>query len=315
MRSNTHGLFSRVLSFAIFSLLMLPCIEVLGQRGVQPSIDRDEYFRRLEERALKLSGKFAEISGTQPVKLFDAREPQSNPKRLPSFDSPNPGFSQSGYDATSMQSEFISDFNGTGVGTKKFIDEEVIEYQPTMEDKRGQYFLRPSIALQVNGDQKFKTLWNDLAKIDSHIGYSLGLHAGTRVENFNLGVRLGYHYNKFSKSTTSLSLEGENELLSFLVSGGYSVSLRENLTLELGAGLGFSNRFNFALLELGGGAATLTESSDKTVFTYDFSLLLDYAYTENLSAFAGYRFVGVSKNGPFDRNVSHLFEIGLGASF
>jgi len=314
MRSNTHYLFSRLLSFAILSLLMLPCSEVLGQRGVQPSVDRDEYFRRLEERALKLSGKFAEISGTQPVKLFEARQPQDKAKKLPSFNSPYPGFSDSGFDATSMQSALAADLNGTDVGVSKFVDEEVIEYQPTMEDKRGQYFLRPFIALQANGDQKLKTLLPDLTKIDSHIGYSLGLHAGTRVQDFNLGIRFAYHYNEFSKSTTLNSLEGENELLSFLVSGGYSVSLREELTLELGAGLGFSNRFNFALLEIGGSVLPPI-SSDKTVFTYDFSILLDYAYTENLSAFAGYRFVGVSKNGPFDRYVSHLFELGLAASF
>ncbi len=314
MRSNTHYLFSRLLSFAILSLLMLPCSEVLGQRGVQPSVDRDEYFRRLEERALKLSGKFAEISGTQPVKLFEARQPQDKTKKLSSFNSPYPGFSDSGFDATSMQSALAADLNGTDVGVSKFVDEEVIEYQPTMEDKRGQYFLRPFIALQANSDQKFKTLLPDLTKIDSHIGYSLGLHAGTRVQDFNLGIRFAYHYNEFSKSTTSNSLEGENELLSLLVSGGYSVSLREELTLELGAGLGFSNRFNFALLEIGGFVLPPI-SSDKTVFTYDFSLLLDYAYTENLSAFAGYRFVGVSKNGPFDRYVSHLFELGLAASF
>ena len=314
MRSNTHYLFSRLLSFAILSLLMLPCSEVLGQRGVQPSVDRDEYFRRLEERALKLSGKFAEISGTQPVKLFEARQPQDKTKKLPSFNSPYPGFSDSGFDATSMQSALASDLNGTDVGVSKFVDEEVIEYQPTMEDKRGQYFLRPFIALQANSDQKFKTLLPDLTKIDSHIGYSLGLHAGTRVQDFNLGIRFAYHYNEFSKSTILNSLEGENELLSLLVSGGYSVSLREELTLELGAGLGFSNRFNFALLEIGGFVLPPI-SSDKPVFTYDFSILLDYAYTENLSAFAGYRFVGVSKNGPFDRYVSHLFELGLAASF
>ena len=314
MRNNNHGLFSRLLSFVILSLLMLPCSEVLGQRGVQPSVDRDEYFRRLEERALKLSGKFAEISGTQPVKLFEARQPQDKAKKLPSFSSPYPEFSDSGFVATSLQSELALDFNGTDVGVSKFVDEEVIEYQPTMEDKRGKYFLRPFIALQANGDQKFKTLLPDLTKIDSHIGYSLGLHAGTRVQNFNLGIRLAYHYNELSKSITSHYLEGENELLSFLVSGGYSFSLREELTLELGAGLGFSNRFNFALLEINN-VVLPPISSDKTVFTYDFSLLLDYAYTENLSAFAGYRFVGVSKNGPFDRNVSHLFELGLAASF
>ena len=281
---------------------------------MQPSVDRDEYFSRLEERALKLSGKFAEISGTQPVKLFEARQPQDKAKKLPSFNSPYPGFSDSRFDATSMQSALAADLNGADVGVSKFVDEEVIEYQPTMEDKRGQYFLRPFIALQANSDQKFKTLLPDLTKIDSHIGYSLGLHAGTRVQDFNLGIRFAYHYNEFSKSTTSNSLEGENELLSFLVSGGYSVSLREELTLELGAGLGFSNRFNFALLEIGGSVLPPI-SSDKTVFTYDFSILLDYAYTENLSAFAGYRFVGVSKNGPFDRYVSHLFELGLAASF
>lgn len=293
--------------------LLLGAYSVFGQQANETPVDRDEYFRRLEERALKLSGKFAEISGTAPVKLFNPRPPKQYSREVTSPRFQDAGSSFSGSDTGSSFSLLSLDQNNSGFSTNRIIDDEVIEYQPTIEGKRGQYFLRPFIALQAPSDLKYETVEPGLKKLDSGIGYSLGLQAGTRIENFNLGLRLSYHYNKFSKSAGVHQLEGENELFSLIGFGGYSTSLREDLIFEFGAGLGFANRFNFATIDIG--SSSLNDVSEKTVFTYEFSLLLDYAYTENLSAFAGYRLVGMSKNGPFLGNISHQFEIGMGASF
>ena len=111
-------------------------------------------------------------------------------------------------------------------------------------------------------------------------------------------------------------IDAQNELLSFTGTLGYSAIMTDKLSFDFGLGLGFGNRFNSSLITVHPHPHAFPgPSSEKTVFIYEFSLLLDYAYSENLSAFGGYRLVGASDNGPFGRMVSHLFEIGVGANF
>ena len=95
----------------------------------------------------------------------------------------------------------------------------------------------------------------------------------------------------------------------------YNISQQEKLSFDFGLGLGFGNRLNSWSTQIHPFSPVAEPSFEKTVFTYEFSLLLDYAYSENLSAFGGYRLVGASDNGLFDRMVSHLFEVGVGANF
>ena len=54
--------------------ILLPCLSVHAQEIANEVLDRDEYFRRLEQRALSLSQKFADISGTEPVRLITPRK-------------------------------------------------------------------------------------------------------------------------------------------------------------------------------------------------------------------------------------------------
>ena len=46
---------------SITGFLLLPCFFAQGQGTTNEVLDRDEYFRRLEQRALSLSKKFADI--------------------------------------------------------------------------------------------------------------------------------------------------------------------------------------------------------------------------------------------------------------
>ena len=296
--------------------ILLPCLSVHAQETANEVLDRDEYFRRLEQRALSLSQKFADISGTEPVRLITPRKEKTytSPPQTPITYPP-----QSYYDALpGPQPEYEKqpasiEQNNTAPSTQQFVDHQVIEFQPTMEDKRGEYYLRPFIALQLPRDQKFDS--SNINELDSYIGYSLGLHAGKRIDNFTAGLRLGYFYNDMAKRNGFIRIEAENELLALTGTIGFSASMTEKLSFDFGLGLGFGNRLNSWTTQILTNSPTAESSFEKTVFTYEFSLLLDYAYSENLSAFGGYRLVGASDNGQFDRMVSHLFEVGVGANF
>ena len=299
--------------------IFLPCLSVHAQETANEVLDRDEYFRRLEERALSLSKKFADISGTEPVRLITPRKAKTytSPPQAPITYSP-----QSFYDALpGPQPEYEKpplsiEQNNTTPSVQQFVDDQVIEFQPTMEDKRGEYFLRPFIALQVPRDQKFNSVLS-IKELDSYLGYSLGLHAGKRIENFTAGLRLSYFYNEMAKRDGTIRIDAENELLAISGTAGFSASISEKLSFDFSVGLGFGNRLNLSILNVDilSGSVSSSSSFEKTVFSYEFSLLLDYAYSENLSAFGGYRLVGASDNGSFDRMVSHLFEVGVGANF
>ena len=300
---------------SISGFLFLPCFFAQGQGTTNEVLDRDEYFRRLEQRALSLSQKFADISGTEPVRLITPRKAKVyTPPQTPLSYSP-----QSYYDALpGPQPDYEKpsvtiEQNNTTLSTQQFVDDQVIEFQPTMEEKRGEYYLRPFIALQFPRDQKFDS--SKINELDSYAGYSLGLHAGKRIDNFTAGLRLGYFYNEMAKRSGLIRIEAENELLALTGTVGFSASMTEKLSFDFGLGLGFGNRLNSWTTQILTNSPTAGPSFEKTVFTYEFSLILDYAYSENLSAFGGYRLVGASDNGRFDRMVSHLFEVGLGANF
>ncbi|MEC8013594.1 MAG: hypothetical protein VX153_05130 [Verrucomicrobiota bacterium] len=302
----------------LFSVILIGADFATGQAKVSQTVDRDEYFRRLEQRALSLSKKFADLSGTEPVQLFVPREPK--PYTPPSPPPKTFNYSPQGsYDALPGPSPLIpattvsSQQNPTSSTSQQFVDDEVIDYQPTMEERRGEYILRPFVGIQLPKDQKYNL--SVFSELDSYVGYSLGLHAAKRIEDFTAGLRFGYSYHEMAAREGVYRIDAENELLSFTGTLGYSAIMTDKLSFDFGFGLGFGNRFNSSIATVGFSPSIPDKSSEKTVFIYEFSLLLDYAYSENLHAFGGYRLVGASDNGPFGRMVSHLFEIGVGANF
>ena len=55
-------------------LVNFPLTGVLAQNG---TADRDEYFRRMELRALELSRKMAELAGTEPIEMIEPRSEET----------------------------------------------------------------------------------------------------------------------------------------------------------------------------------------------------------------------------------------------
>ena len=55
-------------------------LSVSGQNG---TADRDEYFRRMELRAIELSRKVAELTGTEPVEILKPRTEEATELEQP----------------------------------------------------------------------------------------------------------------------------------------------------------------------------------------------------------------------------------------
>ena len=111
-------------------------------------------------RGHSLSQKFADLSGTEPVQLFVPREPK--PYIPPSPPPKTFNYSPQGsYDALPGPSPLIPattvspQQNPSSSTPQQFVDDEVIDYQPTMEERRGEYILRPFVGIQLPRDQKF----------------------------------------------------------------------------------------------------------------------------------------------------------------
>ena len=51
-------------------LIKFTILGVFAQSGIT---DRDEYFRRMELRAIELSRKMAELTGTEPIEMIEPR--------------------------------------------------------------------------------------------------------------------------------------------------------------------------------------------------------------------------------------------------
>ncbi|MEC8777554.1 MAG: hypothetical protein VXX28_00880, partial [Verrucomicrobiota bacterium] len=68
--------FNPILS--LLALLGVSPIWLWGTYGTQ-EVDRDEFFRRMEARAMSLSQKMAGISGTEPIQLITPKKESSVP--------------------------------------------------------------------------------------------------------------------------------------------------------------------------------------------------------------------------------------------
>ena len=243
----------------------------------------------------------AQISGIEPVRLITPRPVAEKADPVPvSGYTPQQYFDAlpgtNAEDSESSSAAFMNPLEAE-VG-----QDYVVETKPSMEERLGEYYLRPSIGVQFPRDQEFKT--------GTGVNYFLESSAGMLwvcmlVEGSTTSTsvwRFGYYYNELSGAGNTpppivSNLDVQNELISFVGTLGYSAAMTEKLTFDFGLGLGFGSRFNSGNLELLipplPPSVNSISTKEKTVFSYEFSLLLDYAYTENLSVFAGYRLMGV----------------------
>jgi hypothetical protein len=320
--------------FLIYSLLFSFAFSLShAQRG---NVDRDEYFRRMELRALELSKKMAELTGTEPVQIIQPRSTPSAALYRGSVSPPSEEKSvyqesqilkpsdeklslQASFDALPGPAE-PKDESRESNESHQFVDEvtDITKIvQPTSEELKGKNFLRPIFLIQAPFDSKLKA--GDTFKGD--LGSGVGVIVGRRIENWTMSARFGYTHQGFSSSNFlgfGFDAVGDIESLSFTGNLGIAIPLNQKLSFEASFGLGYSSVHhslhvpNIKSLDL------LSDSG----FCYELSLLLDYSFSEPLSLFLGYRLAGIPENYGtdlvgfgFDSVNTHLFELGLGMNF
>ena len=301
--------FNPILS--LLALLGVSPIWLWGTYGTQ-EVDRDEFFRRMEARAMSLSQKMAGISGTEPIQLITPKKESSVPM-LPERQAPQQYYNAlPGPPEPPLEDSSVLDSNQTVPLSVVYEEPEASYYgiKPTTEELKGAFILRPFVGLLAPS----KTIYSHPSGQDSltgKAGFSIGAIAARRFGNWSGGLRFGYLVSEYSGSVFGLEANGEMEFLSLGAEIGYGLPLNDKLSLESSFGVGYGSRTNDLDISF---LSNYSNSSESSV-TFDLGFGLDYKYSETLSAYLGYRLFGVSDNGPYDRITLHLFELGLGANF
>lgn len=283
---------------------------------------------------MSLSEKMAGISGTEPIRLITPKKESSIPS-LPEKQAP-----QQYYNALpgppEPEQETIPGPSSDRVVAPSVVYKEpeasYYEIKPTTEELKGAFFLRPFLALQA--PVELNTLVevsgvNYEFPLDGKVGSAVGVSVGRRLANVEILFKLGYHSANFSGDNklegVDISLDGESELLDLSLNAGIALPINDKLSLGAFLGFGYAERSDSSDAKIvvpadpDTGFLGFTQENliyaSSSIFSYNLGFSLDYKYSEVMSAYIGYRLMGVSENDPYEQITLHLFELGLGANF
>jgi opacity protein-like surface antigen len=306
------------------TLLFLFCL-ILGMVSLTaqspsdaPVSELQRKFLRMEQRALELSQRLSEMSGTEPIQLIERNE-SLEPIELEtdaqlSYDElPGPTIEPLPLPVEETETELPTVYKS-----------EVHRVVPTTQQRKGDYYLMPLIGFAISSSTNFsQDNLND--ELDGEWGNSVGLSAGKRWDNWTANIRAAYQYTKnknldFKNSTNNkYRVHGIEESFALSCGGGYNISLNNRLSTYGLINGGLAWRRNNADVEIKwlnqwrDDPNSASESS--LVFTYDFSMGLEYLFTQNYSVRLGYRLIGLTSNESFEGSFQHLIELGVGANF
>ena len=300
--------------------LILGMVSLTAQSASDaPVSELQRKFLQMEQRALELSQRLSEMSGTEPIQLIERNE-SLEPIELEtdaqqSYDElPGPTVDPLPLPEEDPEPEMPTVYQS-----------EVSHVAPTTQQRKGDYYLMPLVGFAVATSTNFSqdNLDDDL---DGEWGNSIGLSAAKRWDNWMAYVRVAYQFleNQNLNFKNDLNKEyrvfGTEESFSLSLGGGYTISLSQKLSTYGGLGAGFAWRKNYIDVQVKsrgvwGNDSTQSGADSSIVFTYDFSIGLEYLFTQNYSARLGYRLLGLTSNESFDGSFQHLIELGVGANF
>ena len=307
------------LSFFLLVGILKPAFSLLGQQSfAEPVISEREYrFRDVEQRALDLSRRLSEITGTEPVQLidrnqsFDAVRYQNSAQR--SFDAlPGP----------LQELEPLPDPEEEEEKAQPLVfASEVKRVVPTTQQRKGDYYIMPMVGLVFSGENEY-TSDSINNSLEADFGNSIALSIGRRFDNWHLYGKVAYNYLDFETTSWMISgrmnqVKASEETYSASFHGGYSVPLSTKLSTNggIGIGLGWRQHIVNRSYLLRGSTANQVDQYSSLVFTYELSLGFEYLFVNNFSGYLGYRVMGLSSNESFEGAFQHIIELGVGANF
>ena len=307
--------------FVLAYPLLVLCLPLCGQTALQEPVisEREFRFREVEQRALELSKRLSEISGTEPVQLID-REQSLSPVRYESS-------AQRAFDVLPGPLEEIEPVvEGPEEESEPVVfASQVNRVTPTTQQRKGDYYIMPSFGIIFGTDTKFVDGGTNYS-LAGEIGNSLALNIGKRLDNWEYSFRIGYRYIEyqefiFGPVNTPSKFFSEEELYAANLSGGYAVPISERLSTNGSVNLGMAWRKNLYRIstytkKLGWRSdPNSPQAPSSLVFTYGLSLGFEYLFVNNFSGYCGYRLMGLSSNKSFEGAFQHLLELGVGANF
>lgn len=318
-------LITRTLLFLFCLILGIVSLDAQSTRDA-PVSELQRKFLRMEQRALDLSKRLSEMSGTAPIQLIE-RNASLEPVELETD-------AQLSYDE--LPGPIIEPLplpvEDPSPELPMVYQSQVTHVAPTTQQKKGDYYLMPMLGFSLSSyiayefNQGGTTFSDDL---DGGWGNSIGIMLGKRWDNWTAFCRVGYQFQKYDNDNfgsivpgTFAEIEASNESYLLNLGSGYSIPLSTSLSTYGNVGIGFAYRKDSVEGELyrliGGSRLDLGSVSDfesSLVFTYDFSMGLEYLFVNNFSARFGYRLLGLTSNESFEGSFQHLIELGVGANF
>ena len=309
-----------LLKASVLLVCFVPCIALSGQGTFdEPVISEREFrFREVEQRALDLSRRLSEITGTEPVQLID-RNQSFDPVRYENS-------AQRSFDALPGPLQDLEPLPEPEEAEKAqplVFASEVKRVVPTTQQRKGDYFIMPMFGMAFSSKTNHSSLGIENS-LEGDLGNVLGLNFGRRWDNWVIHTRISYQYLDYKSliinpsALQPTSLDSNEESYSLSIGGGYSIPITQRLSTNGGLGLGFAwrkNINNYSTSVLGTFSPAGTEQFTSLVFTYDLSLGFEYLFVNNFSGYFGYRVMGLSSNKSFEGAFQHLIELGVGANF
>jgi len=311
----------RMLLHCTISVGTLFCPSLFSTEPDAPVSELQRRFLELEQRAIRLSEQIAESSGTEPIQLIDRNESLA-PVDLQS-DAQESYNSLPGPEVEPLPLPLPE--NTTEDTKPTVFTSEVNRVVATTQQRKGDYYLMPTIGFAVATNTTFSEDQLD-DELDGKWGNSIGILAGRRWDNWMAYARVAYQYLEYEnpnfQSVVDTRVEGTEESYSLMIGGGYTIPLITGLSTYGGLGAGVAWRRNSADVEIYLAGLSRwqpdtrqSQSDSSLVFTYDFSMGLEYLFKNNFSILLGYRLLGLTSNESFEGSFQHLIELGVGANF
>jgi hypothetical protein len=310
--------------FVPVCFLLILSLPLWGQTALQEPVisEREFRFREVEQRALDLSKRLSEISGTDPVQLID-REQSLSPVRYESS-------AQRAFDVLPGPLEEIEPAAEEPEEESEPVvfASQVSRVTPTTQQRKGDYYIMPKFGLLFSSTTK----WNDVVDtftLEGDIGNFVGGEIGRRWDNWIASIMVSYQYLDYeeisfidARTSESTKLNASEESCLISLNGGYSIPVTSRLSHSGALGLGIAWRRNIVQRSFSrnilGSDEEITDTNvvgPSFVFTYGLSLGFEYLFVNNFSGYCGYRLMGLSSNKSFEGAFQHLLELGVGANF